>query len=425
MIASTAAYDAGKLFTGSKVVRSVFLDRQALDLLSTLVPDTYLDLVDVVVGIYCFDRVVRRADARWTRALNLTIHQRDTQRLMRSLSSLRSLLAEATGDAWSLSAAASVEPSAAPRPALFKLRPLDGFTFALFSGGLDSLAGAIRFLESDRTARLALFSVATGTRTTRIQRQLAVALQRRYGKRVEHVQLRLLLHPANKYDKDSQRSRALVHATLGLSASVLSGSHELLVFENGVGAFNLPFNFAAGLADHSCAVRPGFLPRIEGFVGDFLGGSYQIRNESLLLTKSQLVRAIADAGHKDLVQYTVSCDSFPLRQAGPPQCGHCTSCILRRQALHAADMTSLDPGQLYAFDITRHDCDELAVMHGQSGKIASLLRQSEPYRGLVTEYPELGTLPVGVRSKAICDLYATYCKEWESLTWPSLAASAA
>lgn len=60
-----------------------------------------------------------------------------------------------------------------------------------------------------------------------------------------------------------------------------------------------------------------------------------------------------------------------------------------------------------------------------STKIAVLLDQPDPWPALVTEYPELATLPAGATSGAIRQLYATYCAEWEGLNWSSLVTCAA
>ena len=54
------------------------------------------------------------------------------------------------------------------------------------------------------------------------------------------------------------------------------------------------------------------------------------------------------------VNKTVSCDgSFSRRVRRKTQCGICTSCLLRRQALAAAELSDIDLSDNYQFDIYR------------------------------------------------------------------------
>jgi 7-cyano-7-deazaguanine synthase in queuosine biosynthesis len=59
-------------------------------------------------------------------------------------------------------------------------------------------------------------------------------------------------------------------------------------------------------------------------------------------TKAQLIRKAPPAADRALAA-TVSCDTgFSARVPHHAPCGTCTSCILRRQALHAAGKAYLD-----------------------------------------------------------------------------------
>ena len=81
----------------------------------------------------------------------------------------------------------------------------------------------------------------------------------------------------------------------------------------------------------------------------------KIRNPYLFSTKAEMGRYLPSSGLLGLVRETVSCDSFPLRLLNRPQCGRCTSCILRRQALYCGGISEHDLGDGYQYDILSTD----------------------------------------------------------------------
>lgn len=127
---------------------------------------------------------------------------------------------------------------------------------------------------------------------------------------------------------------------------------------------------------------------------------------------------------------------------GQPQCGLCSSCLLRRQALHSAGLAEYDrrsryrkdvmephpglkSGQLYAFN----------AMLYQRDKVARALSSPDPWMGLVCRFPGLldvlshvdlsGQAPLFPEQELIA-LYRRYCDEWDHLSFgPDLARLAA
>lgn len=130
-------------------------------------------------------------------------------------------------------------------------------------------------------------------------------------------------------------------------------------------------------------------------------------------TKAQLIlRAPAAAG--SALTRTVSCDTgFSARVPDRAPCGVRTSCLLRRQALHAAGRDDLDAGADYRVSALE-EVFELQAMLRQVSRLRACLDQADPWRALVSEYPELlDTVPL--TPVEVTSLYRSYVQEWEDL----------
>ena len=137
---------------------------------------------------------------------------------------------------------------------------------------------------------------------------------------------------------------------------------------------------------------------------------------------------------------TVSCDNYPVRVQGKTQCGHCTSCVLRRQAIRCGGLTNYDPPEAYRYDVLDNaseiDRDKLhgfEVMRGQVHELEHCLSHGVPWLALASSFPELERTCLElarhrnedadrVRDK-IVSLYRTYVHEWKS--FPNILRSAA
>lgn len=135
---------------------------------------------------------------------------------------------------------------------------------------------------------------------------------------------------------------------------------------------------------------------------------------------------------RDLARKTVSCDGFPLRVKGKTHCGLCTSCLLRRTALHAAGLGDVDRGCGYLHDLTApvHELSSrqlypLYAMLGQVETIGSTAGSSgDVWQKLTEAFPELyeRQLPLarhyGLSAREVAEriirMYTSYVKEWWS-----------
>ena len=162
----------------------------------------------------------------------------------------------------------------------------------LFSGGLDSLVGALDGLEAGQ--RLLLVSHYDFGQLADIQQTLAAALLRHYGPdRVHHLGLRVQFPEAPEL---SMRSRSLLYLALGLAAAAgFGGATPLIIPENGWISLNPPLT-ANRLG--SCSTRtthPYFLEQLTG-LWRAAGVENPLVNPYQDCTKGELVKQLPQPG---------------------------------------------------------------------------------------------------------------------------------
>ena len=324
---------------------------------------------------------------------------------------------------------------------LFATQPEAPAAVSLLSGGLDSLAGFAGQLGGQIYRSHVLASAYTNSRQraqqTRLVDIVAETLRDRgtTGQpKLEHVAVPMGINTklGNDVEK-SQRMRAFVYLTIGVITAKQAGSDTLHVHENGVGALNLPLNETQLGVDNYRGVHPRSLMKVERLFSKVFEQEIHIKNPFLFNTKAEVCAALPRAGLSEAVRETVSCDKFPLRMPGTPQCGVCTSCILRRHALWSAGLRECDPETGYRYDILRSkenvpvdDRIGLHVMRGQADRIRSALESPNEWQELVRRYPELQIysqeiarhecITLDSSRGQIIDLYRRYCAEWDNLT---------
>ena len=409
-------------------------------------PCDVADLLDVAMAVYAADRRSAR-DYKGARTGLRHIHVRIGVRNLalwdgpEVAKSLHELLSWLSADAWTVDFA---KREATPMPAeserfLFNLPPKQPAVVSLFSGGLDSLAGLAAHTEGEPIGTRVLVSGYTHDRLAYQQRMQvrnikSVWDERSVGDRTEirHVAVPFGIRKVKSCrEEKSQRTRALVYLALGVSAAVQAHSDTLWVYENGVGALNLPINETQLGVDNYRGVQPRSLMMAEGLFALVLERPIRIKNPFLFHTKAEMCAALEPAGLLDSIQDTVSCDGFPQRiRSQPSQCGYCTSCILRRQALCASGLGRYDSDQAYRLNMAADHATwnngkayGLYAMRSQAHRLARCLAAEDPWSSLAATFPELARMQAELSTREGCvdelstsfvRLYQTYVQEWDS-----------
>ncbi|HAY22646.1 MAG TPA: hypothetical protein DCY27_10880 [Desulfobacterales bacterium] len=319
-----------------------------LDLLGTgslPLPAEVLKFLLISLGIWSADKVALRglaADA-WTRSLKVSLPAAAWETFLPELAVPLTFL---TGDAWDLEARAikpSLEISGKPD---LTWRP---DCICLFSGGVDSLAGAVDLLEDGRNVLLVSHydfgQLAAG------QKILAQALIEHYGAhRVRRWGFRVQFEAPEL----SLRSRSLLFIALGLAAAAVWGENlPLVIPENGWISLNPPLT-GNRLGSYSTrTTHPYFISGLKQFwvnrgIAHDLGNPYQEVTKGEMLARSRNPALI-----RDLLSHTISC-AHPVAsrwlKGRQGNCGYCFPCLMRRAALHTLGW---DDGRQYAIDVLR------------------------------------------------------------------------
>ena len=411
------------------------------------IPGRVADLLEVAMSVYAADRMSLRDYGGVNtghRRIRIRLGIRDPVFWSRReiYERLEYYLCWLSEDEWSFDFVRRDVPSTAAESDwfLFPLTPEQPARVSLFSGGLDSLAGLAYHAHEDPVASYVLVSGWTNDRLADKQRLQASFLRtawRNSPARVQNPEIRHVAVPFGiegvngSREEKSQRTRAFAYLAFGMATALQAQSNTLWVYENGIGAINLPLNAAQLGVDNYRGVHPRSLKMAEDLFQLVLEQSVHIQNRFLFHTKAEMCGNLANAGLAEIARETVSCDSYPVRVSAKNHCGRCTSCILRRQALHCSGLTSHDPPVDYQYDLLSSGNSPdlktafgLEVMLSQVQEFRLHLSADDSWLGLSASYPELARtaaqtadqcgLGIGQVTSKLVRLYQAYVDEWDS-----------
>jgi len=218
----------------------------------------------------------------------------------------------------------------------------------LFSGGLDSLVGAIDVLEAGQ--RLILVSHYDFGQLASTQQRLAAALATHYGSdRVHHLGIRVQFPESPEL---TLRSRSLLFLALGLTAAAAFGPEmSLIVPENGWISLNPPLT-SNRLGPYSTrTTHPYFLEQLTALWRK-AGIFHPLTNPYQHLTKGEILEKCRNRELLyRLYPLTISCARPEVGRwqgQGTGACGYCYPCLMRRVALHRL---GFDDGKDYRVDV--------------------------------------------------------------------------
>ena len=219
----------------------------------------------------------------------------------------------------------------------------------LFSGGLDSLAGAVE--TADKNEPLVLVSHRSKAMLDARQKELARILDERFPGKVLHIPV--WVNKGKKLGREhTQRSRSFLYAALAAAVAHSVRADGIRFFENGVVSLNLPVAEEALRARASRTTHPRTLRMFEELFGLVLERPMIVDNPFVLKTRTEIVRELEARGGADLIRHTSSCAQSGFFQSKSQwHCGTCSQCIDRRVAILAAGLEDHDPSTDYVSDV--------------------------------------------------------------------------
>ncbi|TCD08598.1 hypothetical protein EZ449_12220 [Pedobacter frigidisoli] len=340
----SASYNAGQLKIaldggdfGLAAVKSNFAGLLAL---ANLASPESVDFFMLSAAVYGIDRmVVRRPNSvdGWSRDIEVVFPVTDPAKWDPLAGEISMMLSFLTGDYWKVGFSQStfMLPVQGPEEAYQA-----SFTqINLFSGGLDSLIGAITFLENNPEQNLLVIShydsQMKGPKGD--QSDLLDMLNNRYGDRLVAV-------PSVKVELEKPgakettfRSRSILF--IGMAGIVADGLNlDLKVPENGSVSLNFPLSPSRRSACSTRTTHPRVIDSIN-LIWSHLGISPTVENPFEFNTKGAMVESIDGIADEinEMILRSNSCGKrrHDERKANPDakHCGVCMPCIYRRAAM--------------------------------------------------------------------------------------------
>lgn len=308
-----------------------------------------IDLLVVAAHVHAADTRISRAKQSqdsWTREIRLVVPVSDPARWGAATSTLTKALNFLTGDQWTIGFRARPPRFAAiakEAPLTLIAPPFDAVS--LFSGGLDSLIGAIDLLQAGSTPLLV--SHHGEGATSNAQNTLFAGLKKHYDKSsFERLQVGMKFKRGlfnGVGDENSTRGRSFLFFALGIFAGTgLGRSFALQVPENGLIALNVPLDPLRLGSNSTRTTHPYYMARWNELLVE-LGIDGRVENPYWDKTKGEMMIACENETLlRDLTPSAFSC-AHPgnVRWLGEEgrwkeHCGCCLPCLIRRAAVERA-----------------------------------------------------------------------------------------
>lgn len=339
----------------SRPGRDVILDLSGIEVAAghDLLP-IVRDLVLVSAYLLLADGAITRGRkndplaTRWRRDLFLHIPVSDPHRWNGARGELIELLEFATDDSWAFDFRLAGEEQQLTLN-LASTGDESPTCVALFSGGLDSLAGALRLVDSGERPVLASHWTTESGRTHR-EAVVGALRTRKPGWRFPNPSLHTVrAREAGDAAEYTQRSRGILYLSLGVGVALQAGLERLVIAENAVTSLNLEQSRQSVGAMRSRTTHPKTISLFRGLLSR-LGIDVSIDTPFFDCTKGEVAQEAIARGGEDLAHLTVSCARGLFATREQPHCGTCSQCVDRRFA-------GVWAGWNDATEVTQHSVD--------------------------------------------------------------------
>lgn len=321
-----------------------------------------VDLLILAAHVHAADtRIARATESQdgWTREIRLVVPVVDPALWRAAAPVFARMLDFLTGDRWTIGFRARprrLVRIAPPRRTRLLPVPYDGLQ--LFSGGLDSLIGAIDALAAGGTPFL--ISHAGEGATSDAQTRLYDSLKAHYaGRAFERLRLWMAFPKGlvtGSAGEKTTRGRSFLFFALGAFAgTALDGNFTLKCPENGLIAINVPLDPVRLGALSTRTTHPFYIARWNQAL-TALGIAGRIENPYWAHTKGEMVRECAEVALlRGLAPVSLSCAAPTKgrwRGLATQHCGYCLPCLIRRASLASGFAPDPDPTTYTVDDLT-------------------------------------------------------------------------
>ncbi len=324
----------------------------------------FRDLLEVAAYVFAADQATTRANggrvdgpeigAGWRRNLRFVIPVMEPDRWNSAAvrDALVAALSFASDDEFAFEFVP--HPTLPPFDGLiaFADTPFDGEVGGVmcFSGGIDSLAGAVDEAANARR-KVLLVHHRSNPKDARRHAALVAELERAFGPRAP-LHVSAVVNEKEGLNREyTQRTRSFLFTALASTFAGVIGLDRVRFYENGVTSLNLPPSGQVVGARASRTTHPRVLAGYAALLTALLGKRFAIDSPFVTKTKTEVVRVLRDAGVPHLLALSTSCGHTWERTHEHTHCGVCSQCIDRRFAVLAAGQAEHDPAERYAVDL--------------------------------------------------------------------------
>jgi 7-cyano-7-deazaguanine synthase in queuosine biosynthesis len=329
------------------------------------IPDVEIDLLDIAAYVYAADQAFSRGGTKefeygrkWRRHIRFEIAVRRPE--VWQDEETREILTETLGFLVGGTFEFSFQRYRHPPPTEQHLFADSGAhdkhdyqEVMLFSGGLDSLGGAIQeILQGHR--KVALVSHRPTDKIYARQRLLVDTInQRLKNPKLSPLHVAIRVNKQKRLTHDTmQRGRSFLFTAIASIVARLFKLNRIRFYENGVISLNLPISPQVLDTRATRTTHPQALRGLERLLRRVFGTAFEIQNPYLWKTRTQIISEIRASGHADMCALSSSCSRTMAATVEHPHCGRCSQCVDRRLGALAAGLSDAeDPADGYACDV--------------------------------------------------------------------------
>jgi 7-cyano-7-deazaguanine synthase in queuosine biosynthesis len=325
--------------------------------------DIELDLLEIAAYIYGADQATTRGGTvridygqAWYRnfRFEIPVRRQDFWSSAEVQHDLSRTLHDLSGDNFEFAYSPHSKPSEMPSYFEWGKDETTGVNeVLLFSGGLDSLGGAVQEILRLKQ-KAVLISHRANPKIDARQKRLVTDLGSCVGdRRLSPAHVPVWVNKAKELNKEyTQRTRSFLFASIAAIVARLFGLDRIRFFENGITSMNLPVSPQVLSTRASRTTHPKPLSGMRSLFSRVFPGGFGIENPFFWKTKAQILKEIKEAGYSRLCAGTVSCAHTWEMTTAYPHCGKCSQCLERRLVALAAGFDDKeDPSKLYRFNV--------------------------------------------------------------------------
>lgn len=289
----------------------------------------------------------------------------------------------------------------------------------MFSGGLDSLAGAIDEVVNQKR-RVVLVTHKSTSKLNKRHKTLEDMLTEKAGDNRPH-RITVRVHKTKELNHEyTQRSRSFLYMSIGATIAKMLRLNSVRFYENGVISLNLPVcaQVVGGRATRT--THPKVMKGFQDIITLVADEPFTIENPYIWKTKADVVKVITDSGCQDLIKHSMTCTHTWEMSNQHTHCGGCSQCIDRRFAVLAASADQHDPVEHYKFDVFTQSRDkgEDKIMAAAYLERANQVKNLTDVSQFVSSYPDVGRVfnylncnSAGQAAQRVFDLYKRHANE--------------